>query len=131
MNSSLEVYNPPLDALNRLSLIAEQLFVLKRPGDLANEMVFITPSITVPRLSTTTTLLLKPFRQRFLYHFTGNRQTNRMDKPEWFYTQILTWAKDNHTFVGQNFQSAVNNAGHEDLNIRVSTRSIEFTLTLI
>lgn len=49
----------------------------------------------------------------------GTRQTNRLDKPEWFFTQILSWAKDNHIFVGEIFQSAANRACVSD-NIRVS-----------
>lgn len=64
-----------------------------------------------------------------MYHFTGARQTNRLDKPEWFYTQILNWARDNHIFVGTNIQPALNLAGHSDINIRVNifeTVSISF-----
>lgn len=57
---------------------------------------------------------------RFSYHFTGVRQTNRLDKPEWFFTQILTWAKENHAFVASHFQLAANRAGRSDLNVRVS-----------
>lgn len=56
---------------------------------------------------------------RFMYHFTVARQTNRLDKPEWFFTQILNWARDNHIFVGTNIQPALNLAGHSDVNIRV------------
>lgn len=56
---------------------------------------------------------------RFLYHFSGVRQTNRLDKPEWFFTQILNWARDNHIFVGTHIQPALNLAGHSDINIRV------------
>ncbi|KAL1414278.1 hypothetical protein MTO96_030514 [Rhipicephalus appendiculatus] len=28
-------------------------------------------------------LMLRPLKKRFLFHFTGKRQTNRLDKPEW------------------------------------------------
>ena len=49
-------------------------------------------------------------KQRFDYHFMGVRQTNRIDKPEWYFTQILNWAKENHVFVGEIFQSAANRA---------------------
>lgn len=66
-------------------------------------------------------LLLKPFRQRFQYHFSGAKQTNRLDKPEWFYTQILTWAKDNGAFVEETFQLAARRAGSKE-NVRVGKR---------
>lgn len=58
---------------------------------------------------------------RFSYHFTGNRQTNRLDKPEWFFTQILSWAKDNHLFVGTYIQKAFSLANNGETNIRVNT----------
>lgn len=61
-----------------------------------------------------------------MYHFTGPRQTNRLDKPEWFYTQILNWARDNHIFVGTHIQPALNLAGHSDINIRVSNAVEKF-----
>lgn len=74
------------------------------------------------------TLLLKPFRQRFEYHFSGVRQTNRLDKPEWYLTQILTWAKDNHIFVGQNIQPGALKAGLSEHNVRVSEMRKGFDL---
>ena len=58
-------------------------------------------------------------KNRFSYHFTGARQTNRLDKPEWFFTQILTWARDNHLFVGSHIQPALKLAGHSDGNVRL------------
>ena len=53
----------------------------------------------------------------------GTRQTNRTDKPEWYFTQILSWAKDNHIFVGEIFQTAANRACVSD-NIRVNNSSL-------
>lgn len=44
-------------------------------------------------------LLLEPLRKRFLFHFCGNKQTNRSDKPEWMFSQILTWIKDHELFI--------------------------------
>lgn len=55
-----------------------------------------------------------------MFHFTGIRQTNRLDKPEWFFTQILLWARQNHIFVAQTFQLPAIHAGHENFNVRVS-----------
>ncbi|XP_060856696.1 RAD50-interacting protein 1 [Metopolophium dirhodum] len=44
-------------------------------------------------------MLLVPFRKRFFYHFTGKKQTNKPDKPEWFLSRILSWIRDYRTFV--------------------------------
>lgn len=38
-------------------------------------------------------VLLAPFVKRFEFHFFGDSQTNSIEKPEWFFTQILTWIK--------------------------------------
>ncbi|XP_067647799.1 RINT1-like protein isoform X4 [Eurosta solidaginis] len=56
---------------------------------------------------------------RFQYHFTGIRQTNRLDKPEWFFTQVLNWGKEVHLFVGMTFQPAAVKAGKLNYNIRL------------
>ena len=38
-------------------------------------------------------LLLEPMRKRFHFHFYGDRKTNDIDKPEWFFTQLVAWAQ--------------------------------------
>ena len=57
------------------------------------------------------TLLIRPLRQRFIYHFTGSKQTNRRDKPEWFFTQILTWIKHHARWIEKNVQPVADAAG--------------------
>lgn len=61
----------------------------------------ITSSLVVdfPHPSLPVFLLLEPLRKRFLYHFCSNRQTNRPDKPEWMFSQILTWIRDHELFL--------------------------------
>ena len=39
-------------------------------------------------------MMVKPLKKRFLFHFVSKRQTNRVDKPEWYLTQTLTWIQD-------------------------------------
>jgi hypothetical protein len=43
--------------------------------------------------------LLEPVRQRFLFHFDGDRPTNRNDKPEWVFAHVRTLLQDHHEFV--------------------------------
>lgn len=45
------------------------------------------------------TKLIVPFRKRFFFHFTGKKQTNRPDKPEWFLSRILSWIRDYREFI--------------------------------
>lgn len=44
-------------------------------------------------------LLIVPFRKRFFFHFTGNKQTNKPDKPEWFLSRVLSWIRDYRAFI--------------------------------
>ncbi|XP_063534070.1 RAD50-interacting protein 1 [Cydia strobilella] len=49
-------------------------------------------------------VLVRPLKKRFTFHFTGSRQTARIDRPEWFLTQTLTWIKDHQGFVRTHVQ---------------------------
>jgi RAD50-interacting protein 1 len=114
----IESFNPSKEALNRLSTLAEHLFLVQLPGYDRFMYVKLAPSIVCPPIATPIELLTKPFRIRFEYHFMGTLQTNRPDKPEYYFTQILNWAKDNHLFVGELFQSPAGRAGITE-NIRL------------
>ncbi|XP_062549793.1 RINT1-like protein [Armigeres subalbatus] len=119
LNQTLELFNPSKENLHKLSILAEYLFLVKIPGDQNLLSVKLTPSIICPPITAPNELLLKPFRLRFTFHFFGNKQTNRLDKPEWYFTQILAWAKENHVFVGQNFQTPAIKAGVDNHNVRL------------
>ncbi|XP_058834029.1 RINT1-like protein [Topomyia yanbarensis] len=119
LNQSLELFNPSKENLNKLAILGEYLFLVKIPGDQNLLSTKITPSIICPPFTAPVEILLKQFRLRFQFHFTGNKQTNRLDKPEWYFTQILSWAKENHVFVGQNFQTAALKAGVTNHNVRL------------
>lgn len=114
----VESFNPTKDAINKLATLAEHLFLVQLPGYDRFMYVKLSPSIVCPPIATPIELLIKPFRIRFEYHFMGNRQTNRPDKPEYFFTQILNWAKDNHHFVGEIFQAPATRACATD-NVRL------------
>lgn len=114
----IDAYNPSRDALNKLQSLAEYLFQVQLPGYDRFMYVKLAPSIVCPPISTPIELLVKPFRIRFEYHFRGSRQTNRIDKPEYFFTQILNWARDNHHFVSEIFQAPATRACASD-NIRL------------
>uniref|UniRef100_A0A182TWF7 RAD50-interacting protein 1 n=1 Tax=Anopheles melas TaxID=34690 RepID=A0A182TWF7_9DIPT len=119
MNQSLEQFNPSKENISKLVLLAEYLFLVKLPGDQDLLSVKLTPSIICPHYTTPVELFVKPFRLRFQFHFTGNKQTNRLDRPEWYLTQVLMWAKENHIFVGQHFQSPALRAGIVNSSVRL------------
>ncbi|KAL3238766.1 hypothetical protein MRX96_021799 [Rhipicephalus microplus] len=64
-------------------------------------------------------LMLRPLKKRFLFHFTGKRQTNRLDKPEWYLSQILTWATDHGEFCDRFVQAILVKAGVEGMQARL------------
>ncbi|XP_053665015.1 RINT1-like protein [Anopheles marshallii] len=119
LNQSLDQFNPSKDHVNKLVLLAEHLFLVKLPGDQDLLNVRLTPCIICPHYTTPIALFVKPFRMRFQFHFTGNKQTNRLDRPEWYLTQVLMWAKENHIFVGQHFQSPALRAGIANSSVRL------------
>jgi hypothetical protein len=41
-------------------------------------------------------VLLEPLRKRFNFHFSGDKKTNRLEKPEWYMGHVLGWIKQ-HT----------------------------------
>ncbi|XP_050093487.1 RINT1-like protein [Anopheles aquasalis] len=120
LNQSLEQFNPSKEHISKLVQLSEHLFLLKLPpGDQELLNVKLTPWIICPPYSAPVELFVKPFRLRFQFHFTGTKLTNRMDRPEWYLTQVLTWAKENHIFVGQHFQSPALRAGIADSSVRL------------
>nr|CAG4650082.1 EOG090X04F1 [Sida crystallina] len=52
--------------------------------------------------------LLHPLKKRFAYHFSGNRPTNKRDKPEWYLRQILQWIGDHIKFIETYVQPVYN-----------------------
>lgn len=55
--------------------------------------------------------LAHPLILRFRYHFDGKRQTNRLDKPEWYFTHILNALHDHEAFVRHDIQNLLNQGG--------------------
>lgn len=69
-----------------------------------SKVVTSSSLVDFPPVSLPVSLLVRPLKQRFIYHFTGYKQTNRRDKPEWFFTQILTWIKDHCEWININME---------------------------
>jgi len=64
-------------------------------------------------------LLLNPLRKRFLFHFCGSKQTNNIEKPEWYLTQVISWIKSNVPFLEAIVQPIFDRGGHSNVNVRV------------
>ncbi|EFX76487.1 hypothetical protein DAPPUDRAFT_322360 [Daphnia pulex] len=97
---------PPSDVMSKFQLQFQCLGKLEIPSkqledpSVADHVILsrFTPS------SLAIQELIYPLLKRFLYHFGGNRPTNRRDKPEWFLRQILQWIGDHAKFLETNVQ---------------------------
>ncbi|CAK3972207.1 rint-1 family [Lecanosticta acicola] len=49
-------------------------------------------------------VLIHPLEQRFTYHFSGNKPTNRLDKPEYFLNHVLDLISDYSDWIQDNSQ---------------------------
>ncbi|CAB1346280.1 unnamed protein product [Coregonus sp. 'balchen'] len=109
--------SPPANAQelhSQLELLVAQLLSLQTSDDLISEK---PPSVSRVGLPPTTPLslpvqiMLLPLSKRFRYHFTGNRQTNSLNKPEWFLTQVLMWMGNSSNFMEEKIQPILDRNG--------------------
>ncbi|KFM77078.1 RAD50-interacting protein 1, partial [Stegodyphus mimosarum] len=64
-------------------------------------------------------IMLQPLQKRFVFHFMSKKPTNRLDKPEWYLTQILTWISDHTCFMEKSVQSILDKEGLSKINARI------------
>ncbi|XP_072749487.1 RAD50-interacting protein 1 [Anoplolepis gracilipes] len=111
--------NTPLpEIMTRFKMLTEYLFQLQLPEEMVKPVVTSALLTDFAPVSLPIALLVRPLRQRFIYHFTGAKLTNRQDKPEWFFTQILTWIKDHVQWVQKYIQPIADSIGFEHLDIK-------------
>lgn len=63
-------------------------------------------------------LLVKPLILRFRYHFDGQRETNRIDKPEWYFAHIVSGIADHSPFLLGDIQRLLNKEGFRRYNAK-------------
>ncbi|XP_011502922.1 PREDICTED: RAD50-interacting protein 1 [Ceratosolen solmsi marchali] len=117
-NNSQAINTHTQESITRFKIITQHLFHLQLPDNMidkrSSEFLSSFSTVCLP-----VALLIHPLKQRFLYHFTGIKQTNRRDKPEWFFTQILTWIKNHSEWLENIVQPVADAAGLKNINIKV------------
>ncbi|KAL0967195.1 hypothetical protein UPYG_G00249030 [Umbra pygmaea] len=109
--------SPPANAQelqSQLELLVSQLLSLQTSDDLISEKPLsasCTASPGTTPLSLPIQIMLLPLSKRFRYHFTGNRQTNSLNKPEWFLTQVLMWMGNSSKFMEEKIQPILERNG--------------------
>ncbi|KAG9314616.1 RINT-1 family protein [Chiua virens] len=61
--------------------------------------------------------LVQPVALRFKYHFELERNTNRLDKPEWYFTHMLNVAHDHRPFMEGVMQRLISSSKFRDVNV--------------
>uniref|UniRef100_A0A8C4R3V6 RAD50 interactor 1 n=1 Tax=Eptatretus burgeri TaxID=7764 RepID=A0A8C4R3V6_EPTBU len=85
-----------------LAVLFRHLLQLQIPEEVVSKQSTLPDSFWLPSLPPIALpfqLMLRPLQKRFKYHFYGNKQTNAIDKPEWYMTQVLTWIGNHSTFL--------------------------------
>ncbi|OXM81277.1 hypothetical protein C364_01141 [Cryptococcus neoformans Bt63] len=70
--------------------------------------------------------LVHPIELRFRYHFMGTKGTNRIDKPEWAFANILDQMYIHQAFLTTYIQTLTSQAGYTSVSVKS-----EFTLLLL
>ncbi|KAK2461679.1 hypothetical protein APHAL10511_006142 [Amanita phalloides] len=60
--------------------------------------------------------LVQPISLRFKYHFEGTRQTNRLDKPEWYFTHVQNIAHDHRSYMITVIQGLLSSTEYSGIN---------------
>ncbi|KAJ8269802.1 hypothetical protein COCON_G00124090 [Conger conger] len=98
---------------SQLELLVPQLLCLQSSDDLISEKKPHPSRAGLPPdtpLSLPIQIMILPLTKRFRYHFTGNRQTNSLNKPEWYLTQVLMWMGNNSKFMEEKIQPILDRA---------------------
>ncbi|XP_034019344.1 RAD50-interacting protein 1 isoform X2 [Thalassophryne amazonica] len=104
---------------SQLELLVTQLLALQTSDDLISQrgtaplpgLSSTFPGSLAPPLCLPIQIMLQPLSRRFRYHFSGNRQTNSLSKPEWYLTQALMWMGHSSGFMEDQIQPILNRAG--------------------
>ncbi|KAF9585741.1 hypothetical protein BGW38_000956 [Lunasporangiospora selenospora] len=63
-------------------------------------------------------LLAAPIIMRFRFHFDGNKPTNRLDKPEWYFTHVQDLIKDHTPFLHDIAQDVVQDTDYKEYDVK-------------
>ncbi|XP_064200784.1 RAD50-interacting protein 1 isoform X2 [Anguilla rostrata] len=116
LSPPVESLSPPpnvQELYSQLELLVPQLLSLQTSDDLISEKKPHPSRAGLPPdtpLSLPIQIMILPLIKRFRYHFTGNRQTNSLNKPEWYLTQVLMWMGNNSKFMEEKIQPILDRA---------------------
>ncbi|KAM6146150.1 RAD50-interacting protein 1 isoform 2-T3 [Phoenicopterus ruber ruber] len=116
------------DVYSSLEMLFCQLLKLQTSDELLTKPKQLPEKYSLPPLPPIILpiqIMLNPLQKRFKYHFTGNKQTNVLNKPEWYLTQVLMWIGNHAKFLDDKIQPILDKAG-SSVNAR-----LEFSRALV
>lgn len=125
VNANFSLIVPSATNIQKLELFCDYLLQIQLPEETVSPKETSALLSDFPPLSLPMAIMLKPLRKRFIYHFYGTRQTNRIDKPEWYFTQILSWIRDHCKFVSDWVQPVIDQLGMVYIDARVWSSVVE------
>ncbi|XP_065514377.1 RAD50-interacting protein 1 isoform X2 [Caloenas nicobarica] len=102
------------DVYNNLEMLFCQLLKLQTSDELLTKPKQLPEKYSLPSsppIILPIQIMLNPLQKRFKYHFTGNKQTNVLNKPEWYLTQVLMWIGNHAKFLDDKIQPILDKAG--------------------
>ncbi|CAG8509707.1 10931_t:CDS:10, partial [Dentiscutata heterogama] len=63
-------------------------------------------------------IMVEPLIVRFRYHFDSKRPTSRIDKPEWYFSHVLTTIQEHSPFLQGAIQAIVDEAGFQEYHAK-------------
>ncbi|KAK3090237.1 hypothetical protein FSP39_010285 [Pinctada imbricata] len=121
------IKSPPLQTAEvkvKMETLFMQLLHLQLPERLyaevtSSNLTIQSQTINVKPLLLPLDLMVRPLKKRFRYHFYGNKQTNSLGKPEWYFSQVLSWIRDHSTFLDERIQPLLRKAGQEFVDAKI------------
>ena len=98
---SVQLLGKPLEDWSQYTSL---LLELQEPSLLVHNNSVLTRSPQEPAILLPLVVMVQPLAQRFRYHFYGDRPTNRLDKPEYFYRHTLDLLSQYNTFMSDHLQ---------------------------
>uniref|UniRef100_A0A8C8DKJ0 RAD50-interacting protein 1 n=1 Tax=Oryzias sinensis TaxID=183150 RepID=A0A8C8DKJ0_9TELE len=104
------------DSSSQLEALVAQLLALQASYPSTEKHVWLLPlgvkyCDLLCQMQPSDPIMLLPICKRFRYHFYGNRQTNSLNKPEWYLTQALIWMGSSAAFMEEKIQPVFDRAG--------------------
>ncbi|CAG8435099.1 3053_t:CDS:10 [Scutellospora calospora] len=121
----IKLHDPQVttDKLSSFKKAFTELLLLQRPIIITDESTSTKPSSSIDQNDELPPLLpiqimVEPLIVRFRYHFDSKRPTSRIDKPEWYFSHVITTIHEHSPFLTGAIQAIVDEAGFQEYHAK-------------